>query len=238
MRQYFIEGQLHIDERFSFNSENSHHIKDVLRMKSDDEVRVVDSDGQVFLARLEISDKEVVGTVQQQIDPNCQQKEIIYCAALIKKDKWELLLQKATELGATTIVPLITSRTIIQLKDSEIDKKLERWNKIVLEAVNQCNRTDLCRVVRPVKLKQIEEYKSETNFVAYEKEEGNYLFDLLEKDKSVTFVTGPEGGLSREEAEFLTEKGFVSCSLGQRILRAETAGMYFLALIDAKRNSI
>ncbi len=141
-------------------------------------------------------------------------------------------LQKAAELGASRIVPVITRRTIIHLEDKEIAKKLERWNKITLEACQQSNRTSLCEVCRPIRLKDVVEYRQDINLVAYENEDTRKLRDCL-GNGSICIVVGPEGGFEESEIEFLEEAGFTCVSLGTRILRAETAGMYALSVIDA-----
>lgn len=235
MRQYFVDEKLSIGTIVSLQK-NKHHIKDVLRMKNDDLIRLVDIEHQVFLSRL-IINEEVNAEVIEKLNQNENEKEIIYCAAMIKKDNWEYVLQKATELGATTIVPLITSRTIIHHDQKDIDKKLERYNKIVQTAMQQSNRSDNCQVVYPIKLKDINLYKADINLLAYEVNKENYIKNYLEKDKSICFVIGPEGGFEQKEVDLLKEYGFISVNLGSRILRAETAGLYILSIIDSVRNS-
>ena len=144
------------------------------------------------------------------------------------------MIQKACELGAARIVPLITRRTIIHLDEKEISRKLERWNRIALEACQQCNRTTVCRVERPVTISQLDQYKQEVNLVAYENENNVRLREYLDSDR-ITFVVGPEGGFEPEEIDVLNSRGFVSVSLGNRILRAETATMFILSVIEGLR---
>jgi len=236
MRQYFIDRKININETFNFNEKQSHHIKNVLRMKTGDIIRVVDISNNVFLVEIKV-DLNVSAKILENIADFSNESEIIYCAALIKKDKWDFLLQKAAELGATKVVPLITSRTNFKVEEERMDKRVERWNKITLEACQQSNRSSKCEVERPIKLKEIDRYLSENNIVAFENEENSYLFDLID-NKSITFVIGPEGGFSQEEIDYLLVLGFSCVSLGKRILRAETAGLYVLSVIDAKRNSL
>lgn len=236
MRQYFVDKKINPDETFYFDDKQSHHIKTVLRMKTADVIRVVDVDNNVFLVEI-IVDSKVSARVLRRIEQNLEESEIIYCAALIKKDKWDYLLQKAAELGATKIVPLITNRTIFKVDEERLDKRVERWNKITLEACQQSNRTSKCEVLKPVKLKDIDKFLSDNNIVGYEDEKDIYLSDVID-DKSITFVIGPEGGFSDDEIEYLKNLNFTCVSLGKRILRAETAGLYVLAVIDAKRNSL
>ncbi len=236
MRQYFVTERLQLGSCVQLSREIAHHLKNVLRKKSGDMIRLVDSEGQPFLAELNVSDT-VYATVSQQLEEKDKQGTITCCPCLIKRDKWEMLIQKAAEMGADRIVPVISSRTIVHIDEKEIDRKLTRWNKIALEACQQSNRTDVCTVTKPVYLVNIAEYMSENNLLAYENEENAQLLDLCD-ERDITIVTGPEGGFSSQEAEFLNGLGFVSCSLGQRILRAETAVLYALAVIDAKRNTL
>lgn len=236
MRQYFIDKRIDIGETVYFDEKQSHHIKNVLRMENGDIIRVVDKDNAVFLVEISI-EPNVSAKVLRPIAEFSEESDIIFCAALIKKDKWEFLLQKAAELGATKIVPLITSRTNFKMAEERRDKRVERWNKITLEACQQSNRVSRCEVEKPIKLKEISRFLSENNIVAYEGEKDVFLANLID-EKSITFVIGPEGGLTEEEIEYLKLLNFRSASLGKRILRAETAGLYVLAVIDAKRNSL
>ena len=233
MRQFFVNEKLEINDTCDFDRAQSHHIADVLRMKNGDEVRIVDSSNRVFKGVLNFESGKVRATLTQEIKTE-EQASVTCVAALIKKEKWELMIQKACELGATRIVPLVTKRTIIRLEEKEIKKKLERWNKIALEACQQSNRSTVCTVERPVTIKDIDQYRQEVNLVAYENENDSRLRDYLSSD-AITFVVGPEGGLRQDEVDLLNEKGFVSVSLGSRILRAETAVMFVLSVIEGLR---
>ena len=234
MRQYFVKEKLQCGSIVTLSEEIAHHLKNVLRKKSGEVIRLVDCQGSAFLARL-IVDEEVQAQAYEQLASRRQRGRITCCPCLIKRDKWEMLIQKAAELGADRIVPVISSRTIIHIDEKEMDRKLARWNKIALEACQQSNRTDICVVERPVYLVNIAEYRSDNNLLAYENEANVQLLDLCD-NRDITIVTGPEGGFSSQEAEFLNSLGFQSCSLGERILRAETALLYALAVIDAGRN--
>lgn len=232
MRQFFVKEELKCNDMYELDENQAHHVKSVLRMNEDEPVRIVDERSQAFIGHIRYVDKKVFVYVDEMDTTADDKRKIVYAAAMIKKDKWELLLQKAAELGADVIVPLETRRTIIHLEPKEISKKLERWNKITLEACQQSNRNTLCEVVEPIKLKNIEKYKQDVNLVAYENEEGNRLRDFI-SEGNILIAAGPEGGFEQSEIEYLNEIGFTCVSLGKRILRAETAGMYALSVIDA-----
>ena len=232
MRQYFISQKLTLGQSIVLDDQQAHHVRDVLRMRNGDLIRLVDGEGNCYMASLAITAAEVTATAEKEAGNNGSERKIICCAALIKKDKWELLLQKGAELGADVIVPLVTNRTVIHLEEKDVSKKLDRWNKITLEACQQSNRTSLCEVTAPVKLKDIGKYMGDVNLVAYEKEDGLMLAETL-SDGDICFVIGPEGGLEEKEVELLESLGFASVSLGRRILRAETAAMFVLSVIEA-----
>ena len=232
MRQYFAMGKLEPGSLYQFTNEQLHHLKDVLRVQSGDIIRLVDNENRPFMAKIVFEGKKPQAEVLYQLEEDKTNREVVLCAALIKRDKWEWLIQKAAELGADRIVPVITERTVIDLKEGEADKKLIRWNKIALEACQQSNRTTICEVDSPISLKEISQYKRDINLAAYEKEDANRLIDAV-KDGSICVMIGPEGGFSSKEIEFLKAEGFASVSLGRNILRAETAAIYVLSVIGA-----
>ena len=123
----------------------------------------------------------------------------------------------------------------MKLELDKVDKKLERWQKIVQEASQQCKRTQRPQVCAPIELADAGAWRSEQNFVAYEDEalHGGLLSAQLEKGRSVTLVIGPEGGFSPAEIERLQAQGYRCCSLGKRILRAETAAVAAVCLAGA-----
>ena len=233
MQQYFVEQKGVLNELVAFTNEQQHHIAHVLRMKSDTLVRIVDCDGCAFLATILYVNQQPVAKIVEEIEQSSF-REIILVPALIKKDKWEYVLQKAAELGATKIVPLETSRTVVKSNDEKVDKKLLRWNKIVMEACEQSHHTVCTEVVAPIRISQLKDYFVDVNLVAYEKENvSKHIKHYVQGNPSVMVIIGPEGGFDPKEIETLLEMGVQPCSLGKNILRAETAGLYALSVIDA-----
>ncbi len=232
MRQYFVTEILAEGDEYAFDREISHHLSRVLRMKENTEIRIIDGSYAAFSASVFYRDGRTFALIGPREEKGAEEREITCLAALIMKDKWELIIQKACELGVTRIVPLITERTVIRLEKGESEKKVARWNKIAREACQQSNRSRIVEVTDPVRLKDIEKYKSDINLVAYENEEKVSLVEKLHEG-SISFVVGPEGGISESEIEYLTSAGFERVSLGRNILRAETAVMYVLSVIDA-----
>ncbi len=235
MKQVFWSEPLAVGQTIALEDKIAHHLFDVLRTTSKEFIRLVDKSHRVFLAQ--VTTKPYLKVVEELPLHATPTLEITLCAALIKADKFEWLLQKAAELGATRIVPFMSTNTVIQLEDKKIERKMARWESILEGACRQSNRLSLVQLERPCRLNELVQYKSAINVCAWEKEHQSHPLCLaLEKldaaHTSVTFVIGPEGGFTPQEALKLEEVGFEPCSLGPRILRAETAACYVLACTD------
>lgn len=234
MQQYFLKTRLEMNSKFAFDKEQAHHIKNVLRMKNNDIVRAVDENQQVFYVEIEIENKEVYGkVVEQLVDESESSLEITLVMGMIKGDKWDYLIQKACECGVHKIVPLISKRCVIKAKEEKMDRKLERWNKIALEACEQCKRTHQVEVCEPVTMKKISEIEFDLGIIAYEDADfkASNLADLLKENpdvKKIAILIGPEGGFDADEVAFARSLNYHCVSLGNRILRAETAAIFSL----------
>lgn len=229
MQQYFINQQIQIDSLFSFDKEQAHHIKNVLRMKENEMVKVVDSLENPFYATITFQDKEVLGKCTEALVKKAETVKITLIQGMIKKDKWDFLIQKACELGVHQIIPMISSRSVVKVEKQD-HKKIERYNKIALEACEQCKRDSIAHVEEPISFKEIIHYKKSLNIVAYEDADhtSQSLKTLLQSQRDVheiVYVVGSEGGFSKDEVAYLVENGFHCVSLGSRILRAETAAI-------------
>lgn len=227
MQQYFIDEELKINQELIIPQKYHQHIFKVMRMKDNDKVRLVDINQNVFeaivLKQCFIIEAEIIENNELDI---C----ITAIIPLIKVDKFELMLQKIVELGVSKIVVLETKRSVVKIKD--FDKKIERWNKIILEAAKQSKRNIIPKIEKIIKLNDVVDYKSDLNFVAYEKEKQQKI--KLDKNKNITYIIGPEGGFEKQEIDYLLKQEFKPISLGKRILRAETAAIFMAANIVFK----
>ncbi|KIL46048.1 16S rRNA methyltransferase [Jeotgalibacillus campisalis] len=167
--------------------------------------------------------------------------DVTIAHGLPKGDKFELVIQKSTELGAHSFIPFKASRSIVKWDEKKGSKKVERWNKISKEAAEQSHRLHLPEVHQPVSFKELIKGAEsfDTIIVAYEEQakQGNVssFSDALAAascGQSILVVVGPEGGLSEQEVTQLVENGAVACGFGPRILRSETAPLYALAAIS------
>lgn len=234
MQQYFVKE---IINNFAvLDEEAKHHLKNVMRTKPGKICRVVDQNNQAYFAKCKYIEQdvqlEIISVDDKSNEMNCS---ITLCIGLIKKDKWDFVLQKATELGVSKIVPFNSSRTIVKVDSNKLANKQKRWKKIILEASEQCKRTNVPEIIAPVSINDLKEYQSSINLLAYEdvKYSGQKIRDIVKKQQDITLVIGPEGGFSEKEVELLTQSNFTCVTLGKRILRAETAVCYALSAIDA-----
>jgi len=234
MQQYFAKDK--VNNNFVLDDQDLFHIEKVMRMKDNDSIYVVYN---------EIAYESIVKFNKGKLFVECGRETVInneldcditLVYGLPKGDKFEFVVQKATELGVTTIVPYAASRSVSVISKDKESKKLERWNKIAKEASEQSKRNKLVKVEKICDEDTILNYKSKLNLVAYEdvSNEGcNKLFNLLSKKyDSITLVVGPEGGFEQREIDNLVNNGFEVVSLGKRILRSETAPLFLMSIIS------
>ncbi|MGE4571881.1 MAG: 16S rRNA (uracil(1498)-N(3))-methyltransferase [Candidatus Izemoplasmatales bacterium] len=232
MQRYFIEKN-HIEaDKVCIYGKDHHHMKNVMRFKPGDQVVVNTYDGFVYLAQILDFAKDYT---ELSLIKSMEAKNINYQLdlglSLTKKDAFELALKKITELGVSGIIPLETERSIINIKDYE--KKKERYLTILKESAEQSERNQIPLIYDITQIGDLNTKIYDYLFVAYAREDHMTLKSQLTEIKSsdkVLVVIGPEGGFSKTEIKNLKEKGFVSVSLGDTILRAETAAMYIASV--------
>ena len=227
MQQYFSDVPIEIGDEYIFNKNQAHHAKNVVRLENE-RVRIVYG-GAGYFATCYSSGKDFVAKIEEKDERlNEIGIELTLAVALIRKEKFELVLQKAAELGVTKIVPYVSSRCVVKYKKEKGDKVLSRYQDILLEASEQCKRNLIPEIVEPVKIADLKDYCSEKNLLPYENAYGGakYIGEVLDKKESITIAIGPEGGFSDDEVDMLKGMGFETVTLGPRILRAETAAMY------------
>ncbi len=233
MQQYFSTKKQ--GEYLVISELDYHHIKNVMRFKSGDKIMVV-FDSQLFNCELIFLEDSVLAKILSQVQHSPELKnKITLIYGIPKGDKFEFVLQKACELGVSTIVPFLSERTIVKIEDNKVEKKRERWQKIIKEAAEQSHRTTITEVIAPIKQNELVKYLSEVNICGSEQECGKgstALFNILkEKPGSISVIVGPEGGFSHQEFEYFEELGFKGVSFGNRILRSETAALYIVSII-------
>lgn len=240
MQRYFVSDDQVKNDHFIIQGDDYHHIVHVMRMVKGSELICVLSCNKTALCRIEqITNEHVIVRVVKWINEQTELPVQIYIAhGLPKGDKLELVIQKGTELGASSFIPFVAARSIVKWDAKKANKKLERWKKIAKEAAEQSHRGKIPDVHAPMTIYELVEFAKIADYrlFAYEEEakQGNHqmltsVFRKMKRGQSLLAVFGPEGGFSSEEVELLKQHGFFSCSLGPRILRTETAPLYLLA---------
>lgn len=235
MQHFFASKR--IDDEFYFSSFDEHHLKNVLRIKNNEEI-IVAYDNIFYRCKTVINANSVYASLIEKLNYSNELKaHVTLVYGLPKGDKFELVIQKATELGVNTIIPYEAKRSIVQIEPKKVDSKLERWNKIVHDASMQSKRNIEPQIRRPMKLNDILKLDGDIKLIAFEEEScfgQETLFKVLNQNlnnKKIILMVGPEGGFELDEVNKLVDKGFIRVSLGKRILRSETAAIDMLAIV-------
>jgi 16S rRNA (uracil1498-N3)-methyltransferase len=230
MQRYFAKSKK--NDLFILEDSDLHHICNVMRMKSGDFIEVVYDE---ILYRCSVSIGNKVSIIFDSIldSKNNDFKEIVLIVPVLKEQKMDFVLQKATELGVSRIIPIITERCVVKV-DSKEDKKITRWMRIVKEASEQCKRVNV-PIIGNIRHINDLEFSDGVKFVCSTREISknikNVMHNVFECAK-MYIVVGPEGGLSNNEEDKLNDLGFVSISLGKRIMRVETVPIFMLSIIN------
>ena len=214
------------------------HIRKVLRLKRGDEIVVFNGSGKEYGGTIvEEGPSSVVITIQNIFSSKTEsQLEITLAQSLLKGDKMDYLIQKATELGVKEIIPFFSSRSVPLLEKSRRLKRYHRWERIAVEASKQCGRGVV------LKIEPLQDYSEilrtaspdSLRLILWERE-GVRLKEVLERSKEKTkifFIIGPEGGLSEEEVGQAKRNEFTPVTLGRRILRSETASLCLVSILQ------
>ncbi len=232
MQRYFVERKQ--EDTFILGQEDSYHIKKVMRMKIGDTIEIV-CDKKVYLARIETLDEQVEAKVIEQLTENgVGMRKVALAQALVKEQKMDYILQKATELGVYEILPFCAERSVVKV-DKQFDKKILRWQKIIKEASEQSKRNELVKIEKIFSLNELialDNYDVKIICSVAEKQKNlKKLLSNIPNSATMLFVIGPEGGLSEQEERKLVEAGFLQVSLGNTVLRTETAGLFIMSAV-------
>ncbi|HEX8368451.1 MAG TPA: 16S rRNA (uracil(1498)-N(3))-methyltransferase [Pyrinomonadaceae bacterium] len=240
MRRFYAPPENFRGDKITLDFEQTKHLRDVLRLRAGANINIFDGAGKEFSCAIEeIGKRETVLKIIAEVNPRAPESslDLTLAVALLKGEKFDLVLQKAVELGVTRIVPLQTRRADVKLKDAgEIKKKLERWRKIVYEAAKQCGRAALMQIENPQNFEKFIEKPSSPNSNDESRvlfsERGGAKFSDLEAAEKFVAVIGSEGGWEDSEIELARENGFQIVTLGGRVLRAETAAISLAAILQ------
>ncbi len=243
MPKFFVKNNQIEENKIIIIGEDVNHIKNVLRLKIDDNIQICNSDTakNYTCGIAKLNDNNIECIIFNEIESNSESNiHINVFQGIPKSDKMELIIQKCVELGINEITPVEMKRCIAKIEDKSKNKKIERWQKISEVAAKQCGRDIVPRINNVINVKKICNTICEYDIVllAYENEQINTLKNELIKLKNIEnkeikigIIIGPEGGLEKEEVDDLKENGAKVITLGKRILRTETVGFVLTSII-------
>jgi 16S rRNA (uracil1498-N3)-methyltransferase len=223
----------------SIAGEEFQHLRRVLRLKPGDAVTLLDDGGLEHAAVIRhVSETHAQVEVLRSYQPERESSlKLTLSLALTKGEKTDWVVEKATEMGVQTIIPFVSTHTVPKLDESKKQRRMERWQKIALSAVKQCGRTRVPAILPLTDFYQLlgQAGSDSLKLFFWEQETDRTLRQIhaSSPDSSAIFVViGPEGGFSSAEAALAIEHGFQSIHLGRRVLRAETAAIAAVALVQ------
>ena len=219
-------------EAISLIKKNFHHELSVLRKRVGDRFKVFDGKGNSALAEILDIDKKIFKILVVEIFPRSDRQgiKIHLGQSLIKNDPFNLIIQKATELGVGNFSPLLTERIIVNRANVNLEKRIEKWSQIAKGACEQCGENWIPEITEPLKIEDWSKViNSDIKIVLYP--EAEIMLSEIEIKDSISIAVGPEGDFTEEEIRGLKEDGFTPVTIGPRILRAETAAISVISAL-------
>jgi 16S rRNA (uracil1498-N3)-methyltransferase len=224
----------------TLTGDEAQHCSRVMRKQPGDTIEIFDGAGRVAVCEItHVSKSEVQAQITAETLTKPFQTAIHLLTALIKAEPFEWLLEKAVELGAASIQPIITERTVIHLDAAQIEKKLAKWRRHMIESAKQCHTPFVPELKAPIVFAASLKIQADFKLIPALSEHTRTLKQALPANKpaSVAVLTGPEGDFTTEEEVQAFEAGFVPITLGPLVLRAETAAIATLAILGYELRS-
>jgi 16S rRNA (uracil1498-N3)-methyltransferase len=242
MHRFFISKESFAGKSVSIIGEIAHQIIRVLRLKPGDHILVLDNTGCEYETVIESFTHDAVQgkIIKKDLGKGEPKISLTLYQALLKTDKFEFVLQKGVELGVANFVPFVSERCVVR---KPVESKLERWHNIIREAAEQSRRTCLPVVHRVVSLKEACKQTMRPALIFWEGEKSMSLAVILKsapfhKASALSVFVGPEGGFTPTEIELARQHGIIPVGLGNRILRAETAGLAAISIIMYEKGEL
>ncbi len=236
MRRFFFDPLSRKEDTLFLAEEESRHVTKVLRLSAGSEIELLDGQGTLYRAIIVAGGRQVeariVGVVSTEDGAG---KTLWVGQGILKGEKMDTVVQKCTELGVNRFSPFQSSRCQGKADPGQNRKRHERWQRIGLAACKQCLRPQLMQIDAPESLADLlRNTPAELRLLFWEEEKALHLQDIpaLPEAQSVALLLGPEGGFSQEEVELARQSGWLTVSLGRRILRAETATLTAVSIVQ------
>jgi 16S rRNA (uracil1498-N3)-methyltransferase len=240
LTRVYVEAPLAAGKRLVVEGSAANHITRVLRLRSGDALTVFDGSGGEFGARIEEFRKDSVVVAVEDHRPLERESPLPLTLAqgISRGERMDWIIQKATELGTSRIVPLFTKRSVVRLDEKQADRKLQHWRAIAIAACEQCGRNRIPELAAPVDFFDMLPAEASGATRLLLSPTGDLRIEDLGQDvrqgasKGITVLIGPEGGLEDVEQEAALAAGFKAVQLGPRVLRTETAAIAALTIIQ------
>ena len=236
MNRFYITSKIEGDSLTINDNNQLHHIKDVLRLKVNDKVTVFDNTGNEYLCSVaELGNKQVILGVRDKKPAKRTRTRLTVACAIPKKAKMDEIIDKLTQLGVDIIIPLETERVLVRMDTETKKARLKRWQKIAQSAAEQSQRATVPLVEAIETMKEVLVLSRNFNLklIATLSGERKYIREVISEAKpgSILILIGPEGDFTRGEVELATNVGFVPVSLGDYVLRVDTAAISLVSYI-------
>ena len=237
MFQYFVEPDQIREDKIVITGSDVNHIKNVLRMRTGEQLRISDNEGRDFYCEIDhMEERQIILHITSQAEDTEPSIKIVLFQGLPKGDKMELVIQKAVELGVSEIIPVSMKNCVVKLDEKKAKAKQARWQAIAESAAKQSKRSIIPRIGHVMKFPEAAEYarKLDVRLLPYENQRGmahtREVMGGISKGSTVGIFIGPEGGYDYQEIA-LVQNEMEMISLGNRILRTETAGLCALSML-------
>jgi 16S rRNA (uracil1498-N3)-methyltransferase len=237
LRRVFVAAPLHAGEALILPAAAAQHLVRVLRLGEGDEVVLFNDTGREFPSRIASVDRhglraDVLACRERDLESPLA---ITLVQGICRGERMDWVVQKATELGASRIIPVLTSRSVVRLRGSRADRRLTHWQAVARSACEQSGRNRVPIIDQPASLETcLAQLPPAGLLLLLAPESRARLADHDQPVSTISLLVGPEGGLSPAEIELASELGFRSVRLGPRILRTETAAVTAIALVQAR----
>jgi 16S rRNA (uracil1498-N3)-methyltransferase len=240
MPTFFLSSEAIVPPAIHISGPLLNHLRQSLRLQPGEILTVTDDRGRRYRTEIiEVTSRALTGRIVETIAaPPRTSPSIILAQALLKGEKMDWVIQKATELGVERIVPLAASHSVIRLRADRIDHQLARWQRIALEAAQQSERWSVPVISQPAAVGELLEWSkpAQAKLVLAERSQGASLtaVPLPGTGDEIWLLVGPEGGWEDEELGQVLEHGYTAITLGSRILRAETAAIATISVLQSR----
>lgn len=231
----FMQRYMVNNSNLELDISDKKHIINVMRMKQNEKFEIL-YNKTVYTCIIDKIDKKDLeySIVKKEKCNNENNVHVLIASSIIKEQKMDFILQKATELGVDEIIPFVSERTVVKI-DNKKDNKITRWKKIMKGASEQAHRINVPEIHDIIALKDLVNVDADIKIFCNTNELSKNIKKVLQeckKSDTILIVVGPEGGFSNTEVDFLSNNGFTSVTLGNNILRAETVPLYLLSVIN------